>query len=83
MSDVVLKLPNLGEDAGEEATVTFWHVKAGDEVAEDLDIVEVTYDKATFFVPSPCAGRVKEIIAAEDAVVPVGSPLAIIESPDE
>jgi len=78
MADVVLKLPNLGEDAGEEATVTFWHVAAGDEVAEDHDIVEVTYDKATFFVPSPCAGRVKEILAPEDATVPVGAPLAII-----
>jgi pyruvate/2-oxoglutarate dehydrogenase complex dihydrolipoamide acyltransferase (E2) component len=78
MPDVVLKLPNLGEDAGQEATVTFWHVAAGDEVAADKDIVEVTYDKATFFVPSPCAGRVKEILAPEDATVPVGAPLAVI-----
>ena len=80
MADVVLKLPNLGEDAGEEATVTLWHVAAGDAVAEDKDIVEVTYDKATFFVLSPCTGTVKEIIAPEDATVPVGAPLAIIST---
>jgi 2-oxoglutarate dehydrogenase E2 component (dihydrolipoamide succinyltransferase) len=80
MAEHLLKLPDLGEDAGKEATVNLWHKKPGDRVARDEDVLEVTYDKATFFVPSPVDGTLKSIVAAEDAVIQVGGTLAIIES---
>ena len=80
MAEVILELPDLGEDAGKEATVSFWHKSVGEKVEKDADIVEVSYDKATFYIPSPVSGVLKKIIAEEDVAVPVGSPLAIIEA---
>lgn len=83
MTEFTIKVPDLGETAGTEATVTYWHRAEGDAIEADEDIVEVTYDKATFYVPSPVSGVVKKILALEDATVPIGGPLAIIETEDE
>lgn len=80
MAEVILELPDLGEDAGKEATVTYWHKSAGEAIERDEDLVEVTYDKATFYVPSPVGGVVREILVPEDTTVPVGAALAIIET---
>ncbi|MBI4830778.1 MAG: hypothetical protein HY801_04325 [Candidatus Lindowbacteria bacterium] len=74
-----IKLPNLGEDAGDEATVSFWHFDEGDEVREGDDLVEMTTDKATFNVPSPRSGILSEIVADEGDTVKVGEVLAILE----
>ena len=72
-------LPDLGEDAGESAKVTFWYFKEGDEVKEGEDLVEMMTDKATFNVPSPASGTLKEIRTAESADVNVGDTLGVIE----
>src|SRR5690606_20565937 len=37
-----VKLPDLGDDAGDEATVSYWLVEEGDEVTEADDLVEMT-----------------------------------------
>ena len=71
-------LPDLGEGI-KQATVAFWHVKAGDAVALHADVVELVTDKATFTVPSDCAGVVKEVYAQVGETVPVGAPLARID----
>jgi len=73
-------LPELGEDAGDEATVSFFHFEEGDEVKEGDALVEMVTDKAAFDVPSPVSGVLKKILADEDQVVPVGGPLAVIET---
>ena len=83
MAQHTLEVPDLGETAGSKATVTYWHRAEGDRVNVDEDIVEVTYDKATFYVPSPVDGVLKRILAQEDATVPVGGALAIIETESE
>ena len=72
-------LPDLGEDAGESAKVTFWYFKVGDEVKEGEDLVEMMTDKATFNVPSPATGKLTEIRAAESDAVNVGDILGVIE----
>ena len=74
-----VKLPDLGEDAGNEATVSLWHFEEGDSVAEDDDLVEMVTDKATFNVPSPKGGILAEIVAEEDETVEVGEVLAVLE----
>ncbi len=79
MAEYTIQVPNLGEKAGREVAVVFWHKAEGDAVAADDDLVEVTYDKATFYVPCPVTGVVKKILALEDSTVAVGAPLAIIE----
>lgn len=73
-----LVLPNLGEGI-EQATITFWFYKVGDQVKDKEDVVELTTDKATFNLPSPCAGKVTEIIYNEGDTVKVGDTIAVIE----
>ncbi len=79
---VEVKLPDLGEDAGEEATVSFFHFQEGDKVNENDNLVEMVTDKAAFDVPCPVSGVLKKILAGEDEIVQVGQPLAIIETED-
>jgi pyruvate dehydrogenase E2 component (dihydrolipoamide acetyltransferase) len=74
-----VRLPDLGEDAGDEATVSYWHYEEGDEVGEHDDLVEMTTDKATFNVPCPRSGILTEIVADEGDTVKVGEVLAILE----
>lgn len=74
-----VKLPDLGDDAGDEATVSTWHFEEGDEINEGDDLVEMMTDKATFNVPSPRKGILSEILAEEGEVVQVGEILALLE----
>ena len=76
MSKVIL--PELGEGI-EKATVSYWYFKEGDQVNEKEDLVELTTDKATFNMPTPCSGTLKRIIAQEGDSVGVGQVLAEIE----
>ncbi|MBU1045183.1 MAG: hypothetical protein KJ915_12390 [Candidatus Omnitrophica bacterium] len=71
-------MPALGEDI-EEATISFWHVEAGEHVAKGADIVEVTTDKSTFNVVAPCTGVITEILCLEGESVAVGEVLARME----
>jgi len=80
---VDVTLPDLGKDAGDEATVSFWQVDEEEPVAEGDDLVEMSTDKASFFVPSPVTGTLKEIIADEGAEVTVGELLCRIEVEDD
>ena len=71
------KLPDIGEGVA-EAEIVKWLVGEGDTVAEDQPLVEVLTDKATVEIPSPRAGRVARLGAAEGATVPVGAVLVTI-----
>jgi 2-oxoisovalerate dehydrogenase E2 component (dihydrolipoyl transacylase) len=82
MAVVDVKLPDLGDDAGDEARVSFWYVDVGDSVREGADLVQMLTDKATFDVPSPMAGKVVEHLAAEAQTVKVGGPLCRMEVKD-
>jgi pyruvate/2-oxoglutarate dehydrogenase complex dihydrolipoamide acyltransferase (E2) component len=82
MADFKVTLPPLGEDAPDEATVSFFYVEEGNDVAEGDDFCEMVTDKATFNVPAPASGKVKEIVVEEDDVVEVGGLLAILETAD-
>lgn len=77
MVDIVL--PELGEGV-EKATVSYWYVQEGGEIKEGDDAVELTTDKATFNLPSPATGRLKEILAQEGDEVKVGEVLGRIEA---
>ena len=75
---VKVVLPELGEGI-EKATVSYWYFKEGDKVNAKDDLVELTTDKATFNLPSPCSGTLSEILFHEGDTVNVGEVLAIIE----
>ncbi|GAA3541316.1 2-oxoglutarate dehydrogenase, E2 component, dihydrolipoamide succinyltransferase [Nocardioides daeguensis] len=72
-------LPALGESVT-EGTVTRWLKQVGDAVAVDEPLLEVSTDKVDTEIPSPVAGTLLEIKAAEDETVEVGAELAIIGS---
>ncbi|MGH3550209.1 MAG: 2-oxoglutarate dehydrogenase, E2 component, dihydrolipoamide succinyltransferase [Pseudonocardiaceae bacterium] len=70
-------MPALGESVT-AGTVTRWLKQVGDTVAVDEPLVEVSTDKVDTEIPSPVAGTVLEIIAAQDETVAVGATLATV-----
>jgi 2-oxoglutarate dehydrogenase E2 component (dihydrolipoamide succinyltransferase) len=74
---VEVKVPTLGESVS-EATVATWFKKPGDRVAVDEMLCELETDKVTVEVPSPVAGTLMEIVAAEGTSVGVNALLALI-----
>jgi len=71
-------LPELGEGIT-KAMVSYWYFQDGEKVGEKDDLVELTTDKATFNLPSPCSGLISEIFFREGDTVNVGEALAVIE----
>jgi pyruvate dehydrogenase E2 component (dihydrolipoamide acetyltransferase) len=71
------KLPDLGEGLT-EGEIARWLVAEGDEVGEDQPLVEIQTDKTTVEIPSPAAGTVARILAAEGDTVPVGTVIVVI-----
>lgn len=72
-----VRVPTLGESVT-EATVATWFKKPGDSVAVDEMLCELETDKVTVEVPSPVAGTLSEIVAAEGDTVGVDALLAQI-----
>src|SRR5579875_3161489 len=72
-------MPQMGESVV-EGTVTKWLVKEGDRVSEDQPLCEISTDKVDTEIPSPGSGIIVRLIAAEGQTLPVGAPLAVIES---
>ncbi len=72
-----IRVPTLGESVT-EATVATWFKKPGDSVAVDEMLCELETDKVTVEVPSPVAGTLAEIVAAEGQTVGVDALLANI-----
>jgi pyruvate dehydrogenase E2 component (dihydrolipoamide acetyltransferase) len=72
------KFPDIGEGIAEGELLS-WKVKEGDQVAQDQTLAEMETDKAIVEMPSPRAGRVTKLHAAEGDVVNVGDVLVTIE----
>jgi len=71
-------LPELGEGI-EKAIISYWYFKPGERVNEKDDLVELTTDKATFNLPSPCSGTLTTTVFTEGDTVHIGETIAIIE----
>jgi len=79
MSLKEFKLPDIGEGIAEGEIVS-WKVKAGQQVKEEDEFVEVMTDKATVMITVPYDGVIKELKAGEGDVVPVESVIAVIDT---
>ena len=71
-------MPQLGESVV-EGTIGKWLVSLGQSVAKDEPIVEILTDKADSELPSPVAGVVTQLLAAEDDIIAVGDPICEID----
>jgi 2-oxoisovalerate dehydrogenase E2 component (dihydrolipoyl transacylase) len=72
------KMPDVGEGLT-EADILRWDVKPGDTVKVNQTLVEVETAKAAVELPSPYAGVVTELHAAEGDTVDVGAPIITID----
>ena len=71
-------LPDIGEGL-EEAEVVEWFVAVGQVVVRDQPLVEVLTDKASSELPSPVAGTIVRLGAAEGERLRVGAVLVEID----
>ncbi len=74
-----VRLPDLDENGGGEATISYWCYGEGDHVDHGEDLVMLSAVEATFTLPSPVAGTIVEIFAEEGGVIEAGTLMAIIE----
>lgn len=79
MPTVELLMPKLGESII-EATVLTWNKQVGDSVEVDEAVLEIATDKVDSEVPSEVAGVITKLLFEEGDVVPVGTPVALIET---
>jgi 2-oxoisovalerate dehydrogenase E2 component (dihydrolipoyl transacylase) len=77
-----VKLPDLGEGI-EDATISRWLVKEGDEVKAGDVILEVATDKVDTEVNAPAGGKLLKISAREGEIVALDAVLALIGAEGE
>jgi 2-oxoglutarate dehydrogenase E2 component (dihydrolipoamide succinyltransferase) len=70
-------MPQMGESIF-EGTITKWLKKPGDTVQRDEPLFEISTDKVDAEIPSPAAGVLTEIKAAEGSTVQVNTVVGVI-----
>jgi pyruvate/2-oxoglutarate dehydrogenase complex dihydrolipoamide acyltransferase (E2) component len=78
MARIKVLLPQWGMGMS-EGTIVKWLKAVGDTVAEDEQLAEVESEKTVEVIESPAAGTLSEILMEAGTVVPVRTPVAIIE----
>ena len=76
---VELRMPQMGVSVA-EGTITAWRKRPGDWIERDETVVEISTDKVETEVPSPAAGRLREVLVEEGATVDVGTLLATLDT---
>ena len=74
---VTVTMPQLGETVT-EGTILSWAKQAGESIAEDEVLVEISTDKVDTEMPSPASGVISEILVQVGETVSVGTAIAII-----
>lgn len=78
---IEIKVPQLPESVA-DATVATWHVKPGDKVSRDQNLVDIETDKVVLEVVAPADGVLGEIIAEEGATVGAEEVIGKLEEGD-
>lgn len=76
-----IKVPQLPESVA-DATVATWHVKPGDKVSRDQNLVDIETDKVVLEVVAPADGVMGEIVAEEGATVGAEEVIGKLEEGD-
>ncbi|MGQ4275666.1 2-oxoglutarate dehydrogenase complex dihydrolipoyllysine-residue succinyltransferase [Pseudidiomarina sp. E22-M8] len=77
-----VKVPQLPESVA-DATISTWHVKAGDKVTRDQNLVDIETDKVVLEVVAPADGVLAEIKQDEGATVGADDVIGIVEAGGE
>ena len=75
---IEIKVPNLPESVS-SATVATWHLKAGDAVKREQNLVDLETDKVMLEVPATADGVLKEIRIQPGATVQAGDVIGVLE----
>ena len=73
-----VKAPVLPESVA-DGIIAAWHVKVGDQVSRDQNLLDLETDKVVLEVPAPVDGVIKELKFAEGDAVTSSQIVAIIE----
>jgi 2-oxoglutarate dehydrogenase E2 component (dihydrolipoamide succinyltransferase) len=65
---VEIKVPVLPESVA-DATIATWHVKPGEAISRDQNLVDIETDKVVLEVVAPADGMLSEILSEEGATV--------------
>jgi 2-oxoglutarate dehydrogenase complex dihydrolipoamide succinyltransferase (E2) component len=74
-----VRMPQMGVSVA-EGTILEWRKRPGDWVKADETLCDVSTDKVDVEIPAPAAGRLERILVEPGETVPVGTPLAEIDS---
>jgi pyruvate dehydrogenase E2 component (dihydrolipoamide acetyltransferase) len=74
-TDIVM--PRLS-DSMEEGTILRWMKSPGDSVEQGEELVEIETDKANMVYEAPAGGTLIEVVAEENATLPIGEVIARI-----
>ncbi|WP_298004701.1 MULTISPECIES: dihydrolipoamide acetyltransferase family protein [Anaerolinea] len=77
-----IKMPKLGFDM-QEGTLVRWVRQEGEAIEKGQVLAEIETDKATVEVETTVSGVVYRHLVEQGAIVPVGTPIAIITAPGE
>lgn len=75
---IEIKVPNLPESVS-SATIATWHVKAGDAVKREQNLVDLETDKVMLEVPATADGVLTEIRIQPGATVQAGDIIGILQ----
>ena len=75
---IEIKVPNLPESVS-SATVATWHLKAGDAIKREQNLVDLETDKVVLEVPATADGVLTEIRVQPGATVQAGDVLGLFE----
>lgn len=75
---IEIKVPNLPESVA-SGTIATWHLKVGDTVKREQNVVDIETDKVVLEVPATADGVLKEIRVQSGAIVKSGDVLGVME----
>jgi pyruvate dehydrogenase E2 component (dihydrolipoamide acetyltransferase) len=81
MSETKVIMPQMGESIF-EGTITKWLKQAGDKIARDEPLFEISTDKVDSEIPAPASGILKEIVVQEGETVEINTVVALIGDAD-
>ncbi|OHC70304.1 MAG: dihydrolipoamide succinyltransferase [Rhodocyclales bacterium RIFCSPLOWO2_02_FULL_63_24] len=76
---IEVKVPQLSESVA-EATLSAWHVKEGDAVTRDQNLIDIETDKVVLELPAPDSGVIVKIIKSNGESVVSGEVIAQIDT---